>query len=175
MTEHSNLTHQPRAMQATTVSGLLFESAASFPDHDLLVVPQWLQRQWNLPKASWSYRESAGIVRALAERYRQAGYGAGQRIALLFENRPDHFFHWLALNSLGISIVPLNPDYQPDETRYALEHSESVLVVTAVEKREQVAPVAAMLSLRQASGDLDPLSPAPPRSRDAPVGAAAEC
>ena len=135
------------ATLAETVCALLFETAARFPEHDLFVVPERLKERWRLPRANVLYREAAEIVRALAEKYRRAGYGAGHRVALLLENRPDHFFHWLALNSLGAGIVPLNPDYGADEARYALEHSESVLVVTLAERKEQIGAVAGALGL----------------------------
>src|SRR4030095_7823391 len=66
---------------------------------------------------------------ALRESYGAAGYGHGHRVALLLENRPEFFFHFLALNALGVSIVPVNPDYRHDELLYLLEHSETDLVV----------------------------------------------
>jgi len=34
------------------------------------------------------------------------------------ENRPEFFFHYLALNALGVGIVPINPDYRHDEMAY---------------------------------------------------------
>jgi acyl-CoA synthetase (AMP-forming)/AMP-acid ligase II len=61
--------------------------------------------------------------------YASAGYGHGHRVALLLENRPEFFFHYLALNALGSGIVPINPDYRHDELRYQMEHSEADLAV----------------------------------------------
>ncbi|NOX51899.1 MAG: ATP-dependent acyl-CoA ligase [Gammaproteobacteria bacterium] len=45
-------------------------------------------------------------------------------MALGLDNRPEFFLHWLALNSLGISVVPLNPQWQSAELEYVLTHSE---------------------------------------------------
>ena len=59
-----------------------------------------------------------------ALRGRQAT-ASGHRVALLLENRPQFFFHYLALNGLGAGIVPINPDYRHDEVAYLLEHSEA--------------------------------------------------
>ena len=56
--------------------------------------------------------------------YREAGYGAGMRVGLLLENRPEFFRHWMALNALGISIVPINPDLKPDEIAFQLDASK---------------------------------------------------
>ena len=66
----------------------------------------------------------------MREVYALAGYGHGHRVALLLENRPEFFFHYLALNALGVSIVPDQPDYRHDEMLYQMEHSEADLAVT---------------------------------------------
>src|SRR5216117_687716 len=50
------------------------------------------------------------------------------------ENRPEFFFHYLALNALGCSIVPINPDYRHDEMLYQMEHSEADLAVVMAER-----------------------------------------
>ncbi|HEY7610443.1 MAG TPA: AMP-binding protein [Alphaproteobacteria bacterium] len=148
-----------------TVSGLLRETARELPDSDLFAVPRWLQEKWRLPRANLTYRQVTAAVEAQSEHYRRAGYGAGHRVALLLENRPAHFVHWLALNSLGAGIVPLNPDYGADELNYALAHSESALVVALAERMAQVGPVAAALGVPAAldtEAALPPPKSAPP-------------
>lgn len=156
-------------LSVDTASALLFETARKLPDNDLFVVPRWLAEKWRLPRANVRYREMVETVEALAERYRRAGYGAGHRVALLLENRPDHFVHFMALNAVGAGIVPLNPDYGADELRYALEHSECVLAVVLPERKAQVAPVAAALGVPVALGSDTAL---PPPRRAAPGGPA---
>src|SRR2546422_815471 len=69
-------------------------------------------------------------VSHLAARYRARGYAAGPRIALRLENRPDFLPHFLALNSIGAAVVPINPDYRAAELEYILGHCEASLVVT---------------------------------------------
>jgi crotonobetaine/carnitine-CoA ligase len=68
-------------------------------------------------------------VDALAERYRAAGWGERHRVALGVGDHPRHFLHFLALNSLGVSIVPLNPDHPAAELRFALQHARVSLAV----------------------------------------------
>ncbi|HMS94282.1 MAG TPA: AMP-binding protein, partial [Tabrizicola sp.] len=109
---------------------LLQRQAQLWPDHALLVLPEAVRQLWGLDRLVWTYREVRTEVDHLAAGYASAGYGVGHRVALLFENRPQHFLHWFALNSLGVSIVPLNPDYRADELRYALTHSAACLIVT---------------------------------------------
>ena len=60
-------------------------------------------------------RAGARHVQAHRDRYAAAGYGHGHRVAILMENRPEFFFHYLALNALGVGVVPVNPDYRHDE------------------------------------------------------------
>jgi acyl-CoA synthetase (AMP-forming)/AMP-acid ligase II len=75
------------------------------------------------------YGATLDAVDALAARYRARGYGPGHRVALLLENRPAFLLHYLALNAVGASAVPLNPDYRASELEYVLRHSEAVLAV----------------------------------------------
>src|SRR5205085_9521198 len=43
----------------------------------------------------------------------------------------EFLLHFLALNSLGAAVVPMNPDYQKSEADYVIEHSDAALVVEA--------------------------------------------
>src|SRR5258706_12333727 len=76
---------------------------------------------WVPGGAELTYGEVMAQVLALRDRYAAAGYGHGHRIALLLENRPEFFFHYLALNALGAGIVPINPDYRHDEMLYQMD------------------------------------------------------
>ena len=156
-----------------TVYEKMTETAGHFPDHDLLVYPGSLAERWQLPQASWTYAEIAHVTEQLARRYRDAGYGPGHRVAMLLENRPAHFFHWLALNAIGVSKVPLNPDYRDEEMRYVLEHSEAQLVI-ADALRERVAPAADKAGLRVVSSQVEALPP-PRRNASGSRGEDAEC
>jgi acyl-CoA synthetase (AMP-forming)/AMP-acid ligase II len=77
----------------------------------------------------FGYAETLDKVRSLAARYASRGYGRGHRVALKLGNRPEFLLHFLALNSLGAAVVPLNPDYRPAELDYVLQHSGACLVV----------------------------------------------
>ena len=64
----------------------------------------------------------------------------GHRVALKLETRPEFLLHFLALNSLGVSVLPLNPDYREAELRYVLEHSEASAVIDAQTLEDPPAP-----------------------------------
>jgi acyl-CoA synthetase (AMP-forming)/AMP-acid ligase II len=78
-----------------------------------------------------TYAQAAARVDALARRYAKKGYGAGHRVALKLPNGSAFLLHFLALNRVGASVVPLNPEYRSAELAYVLEHSEAALVVDA--------------------------------------------
>ena len=77
----------------------------------------------------WTYAQALHETDALADAYRAAGWGAGHRVALGVGNHPRHFLHFLALNRLGASIVPLNPDHRSAELQHALGHARVGLAV----------------------------------------------
>ncbi|MGI9354186.1 MAG: AMP-binding protein, partial [Rhizobiaceae bacterium] len=65
-----------------------------------------------------TFAQAAAQVEAWAERLAAAGYGTGMRVGLLLANRPEFFIIWLALNRLGASVVPINPDLRSGELEY---------------------------------------------------------
>jgi acyl-CoA synthetase (AMP-forming)/AMP-acid ligase II len=81
-------------------------------------------------KVEYSYAQALALANEIAARYRRADYGPGHRVALQLPNCPEFLLHFLALNSLGASVVPLNPDSRPAERDYVLQHSEAHAVIT---------------------------------------------
>ena len=78
-----------------------------------------------LPETAEAYGIAAGELAygapprpSLRAAYARAGYGHGHRAGLLLENRPAFFLHWFALNALGVSVVPINPDLRAAELEY---------------------------------------------------------
>ncbi|HEU5319443.1 MAG TPA: AMP-binding protein, partial [Methylomirabilota bacterium] len=112
-----------------TVFDAFVRTAQEAPDNVFLCAPPAAGRAYHPDGVEFTYGQTKGAVLALVERYASAGYGHGHRVALLLENRPEFFFHYLALNALGCGIVPVNPDYRHDELLYQLEHSEADLAV----------------------------------------------
>jgi len=146
----------------TTIAALLADKAAERPDAPLFLLPASVQALWGA-KACWSYGEVQAEVARLASDFAAAGYGPGHRVALLLENRPEHFLHWLALNSLGISAVPLNPDGSAEEFGYVLGHSGAVLAIALEARAGHVRSAAASLGLPVIGpGEVPPPAPAAP-------------
>jgi len=114
----------------TTVFAAFSATAAAAPDHAFVAAPPAPGRAYHPDGVEITYGRARAEVDRLRAVYAAAGYGHGHRVALLLENRPEFFFHYLALNALGCSIVPVNPDYRHDELLYQMEHSEADLAVS---------------------------------------------
>ena len=87
----------------------------------------------------------------------------------MFEQRPEFFFHYYALNALGAGIVPINPDYRIEEIKYVIEHSEATLAVCVDARLAELVSIANSISTNLEVVSFDsfpdelPLMPAAPR------------
>ena len=113
----------------TTIGEALQAAVARYADNSLLAVPANPRRDYAQDGVEISYREAGAQIATLAKLYSEAGYGLGHRVALLLESRPEHMLHKLALNTLGICCVPVNPDYRRRELNYLIDHSKVDLIV----------------------------------------------
>ena len=109
-------------------------AAKESPELTFLCYPPSDDRGYLSSGAEFSYGNSLDLIDALATSYIEAGFVAGHRVALLLGNLPDHFWHLLALNSIGASVVPLNPAYMDHELEYAIKFANCALVVTTADR-----------------------------------------
>src|SRR5262245_65279434 len=116
---------------ARTVFDAFMATAKAAPQNVFLCAPPATGRAYHPDGVELTYGQTHDAVLTLRDVYAAAGYGHGHRVALLLENRPEFFFHYLALNALGCGIVPVNSDYRHDELLSQMEHSEADLAVVA--------------------------------------------
>jgi acyl-CoA synthetase (AMP-forming)/AMP-acid ligase II len=126
-----------------TVFEAFMATASAAPERSFLCAPPAPGRAYHPDGIELTYGAVRDEVLRMKRAYEAAGYGHGHRVALLFENRPEFFFHYLALNALGASVVPVNPDYRHDELAYQMDHSEADLAVTISERVDSLEAVAA--------------------------------
>ena len=165
---------------AVTVYEAFTRVAARRGDAELLCVEAVTAAAYGIDPGPRSWREVAGEVERLRATYAQAGYGHGHRVGLLLENRPAFFTHWLALNSLGISVVPIAAELGAIELTHLVGHSEIGLAV-AMPHREGGLRAAAI----EANVNLDTIRPevpgripaarTPARLGREPIGRNTEC
>ena len=121
-----------------TVWEAFARSAAQYAGLPFLHIPRQATAAYRGSAINLSYNETREQVEELAARYRVAGYDTGHRVALVLENRVEFFLHFLALNSVGAGIVPVNAGFRPEEMRYVIRHSDTCLVITLPEHRARV-------------------------------------
>jgi fatty-acyl-CoA synthase len=113
-----------------TVGDALREVAAAVPDRTALVegAPDPAARR------RWSYAELLGdaerCARALSRRFEP-----GERLAIWAHNLPEWLIVEYGAALAGITLVTVNPSYQPDELAYVLGQSGAAGLITVPEVR----------------------------------------
>lgn len=113
------------AIDGQTIDAVFCAAHTRWPEADFLVAPAGAGAMRTLTYSAVE-TEVARIAAALS----QAGYGYGHRAAVLIGATLEHYIIKLALNRLGMSCVPVNPDYHPAELAYLLEDSDAILAIT---------------------------------------------
>ncbi|NLJ62536.1 MAG: ATP-dependent acyl-CoA ligase [Alcaligenaceae bacterium] len=126
-----------------TIYAAFKQSAQQWPDHDFMLVLPETADIYGIEAGPIRYAQAQAQIDQLAEQYQKAGYGHGHRVGMLLENRPAFFLHWLALNKLGASIVPINPDLRAAELEYLIGHSEMILAVATSNRHADLQDAAA--------------------------------
>lgn len=112
-----------------TVSAVFEAACNRFSARAMLNVLPATAEIYGIEAGEMTYAQAGRRVSHMADDLSAAGYGAGMRVALLLENRPDFFLLWLALNRLGASVVPINPDLRAAELEYLIGHAEPALII----------------------------------------------
>ena len=84
---------------------------------------------------SYTWTESAAQIRALACGLADMGLSRGDMVAIVGDNRPQLYWAFFAIQSLGAVPVPLYQDSVAEEMQYVLEHAGVRFAI--VENQEQ--------------------------------------
>ena len=164
----------------STVYEAFRATAHRYPENDFLCILPQTAARYGIPARTYSYADATREVETLERKYRTAGVGLAHRVGLMLENRPAFFFHWLALNALGASVVPMNPEWRSAELEYLVAHSEIGVAVVPVDRVLELkrAGTASGRTLAVTTSDLASLDEAtsPPRAAErASLGPNTEC
>ena len=154
-----------------SVYALFRQTAERFPERPFLVVLQETAAIYGVEPGEITYGAASAEVERLRGLYEAAGYGIGHRVGLLLENRPAFVLHFLALNGVGASIVPVNPDLRAAELEYLAGHSELALAVAVPPRHDDL-----RAAFRAAGRDAAVIGPddAPPPPAAPRTGTAAD-
>ncbi len=132
--------------QSSTVFEAFSVSAQHHPSGAFLrILPETAASSCTVP-GDISYGRALAQIQTLRESYQRGGYGTGHRVGLLLENRSVFFLHWLALNALGVSVVPVSAELRSLDLTYLIDHSELCLVVALPERELDLRAMAKQLS-----------------------------
>jgi acyl-CoA synthetase (AMP-forming)/AMP-acid ligase II len=113
----------------TSIFDVFSSTAEAFADRPFVHIPAAASSAYSDGPVDSSYGEAAGRIAALAGAYEAAGYRRGHRVGLVMENRLEFFLHFIAMNSLGVSVVPVNAEFRPEEIAYIVSHSDLGVLV----------------------------------------------
>lgn len=129
--------------EVKTVHEAFAATVKLFPGRPMLNVLPSTAEIYGIDAGETTYAGAAKQVAEIAENLADAGYGAGMRAGLLLENRPEFFLNWLALNRIGASVVPINPDLRLAELTYLIGHCEPALIIAMDPRQDELRSAAA--------------------------------
>jgi crotonobetaine/carnitine-CoA ligase len=130
--------------------------AGGADEHTLVDLVRRAAARWP-DRVAWTFDEDgreltfAEVDRrsdALADVLAEAGVVAGDRVAVLLDNRPEFPLGWLAAAKLGAAMVAVNPRYRRHDATHVLAHSGARVVLTAPRHAALLAEVAGATALR---------------------------
>ena len=123
---------------ATTVYARFRETALRRGEAGFLNVLPETASIYGIAAGEISYGSMLEQIEHRRAAFAACGYGEGHRVGLLLQNRPVFVELWFALNALGVSVVPINPDLRMSELEYIIAHSEMSAAFVLAERCGEV-------------------------------------
>ncbi len=112
-------------------------AAARMQENLVGLIGESVRRNWTSPAlADWegtglTYGQVADEIARLHEVFRICHVAPGDKIALLGRNSASWAVVWLATVTYGAVIVPILPDFRPDDVHHIVNHSDAMLFFVA--------------------------------------------
>ncbi len=144
-------------LQILTLKNLLHRSVELFPQRPALSL---------VKDEPITYAEFSEQITGISDLLRKHGIAAGDRVALLSENRPNWGIAFFAITTLGAVVVPILPDFHPNEIHHILRHAEAKAIFVSEQlygkiEEEQFDTLTTIIRLN----DFHLLSPEPKQER----------
>lgn len=107
---------------------------------------QSVKNNWNRNSMSdygevtFQYKDVARIIAKLHILYEEAGIKKGDKIALCGRNQSRWGIAFLATITYGAIVVPILPDFHPEQIHQITNHSESKLLFVSDHIRKKINP-----------------------------------
>jgi acyl-CoA synthetase (AMP-forming)/AMP-acid ligase II len=121
---------QQENCEATSVHDVFASVALRYAAQEFLHAPCVADHSGVTRPVSIAYGTARERVEQLRKAYANGGYRGGHRVAIALDNEPEFFLHFLALNALGSSIVPLNAAMSREEIAHLVVHADATAVIT---------------------------------------------
>lgn len=152
------------AIPYPNTGALLREIALEYPRKTVLIFPGRTTEEFTAENLEECYLKTASFLNSLRLK-------KGDRISIVFPNSPEFVFFYFAGLTLGITVVPINPELSSGEMRYIITDSRSKFIFIAAdlaEKTEKLKPLLApgtrieliesLVQFQPFSADLKPLN-----------------
>jgi fatty-acyl-CoA synthase len=105
--------------EAKTLGDLLDKASERWPDREAIVFKE----------GKISYKEYREKVDQFGKALLSIGIKKGDKISILFSNRPEWSISEYAVDKIGAIVVPINTRYKTHELEYILKHSDSTTLI----------------------------------------------
>ncbi len=141
--------------EARTLGDLLDKASERWPDREAIV----------FKGERISYKGYRKKVDHLAKALIHIGVQKGDKISILFSNRPEWSISEYAVDKIGAIVVPINTRYKTHELDYILRHSDSTTLITM----DQFLGIDYMAMLEEICPELPKCEPGRLRSEKLPL------
>jgi long-chain acyl-CoA synthetase len=93
-----------------------------------------IKKNWDLPAltdykgSTYYYKDVARKITRIQLMFEQCDVKKGDKIALVGKNSANWAMTYLAIISYGATVVPILPDFHPDDMHHIVNHSDSVIL-----------------------------------------------
>ncbi|MFB6342018.1 AMP-binding protein [Saccharicrinis sp. FJH62] len=81
--------------------------------------------------STYAYSDVAKHMELFHSLFKDAGINSGDKIILLGRNTANWAISYITIVSYGAVVVPILPDFKPDDVHYIVNHSEAVLMIVS--------------------------------------------
>lgn len=106
------------------------------PENFVKYIEDSLKKNWNYPALSdykgksYTYGEVARKIVRIHIMFEECDVKKGDKIALIGKNSANWAMTYLAIISYGAVVVPILPDFLPNDVHHIVNHSDSIVLFT---------------------------------------------
>ncbi|HRW62146.1 MAG TPA: AMP-binding protein [Bacteroidales bacterium] len=106
------------------------------PENFIKYIEDSLKLNWELPALSdyqgqsYTYKDVARKIARIHIMFEECGINKGDKISLIGKNSANWAMTYLAIVTYGAVVVPILPDFLPNDVHHIVNHSDSIVLFT---------------------------------------------